>query len=132
VPLPPRPTADGDSRFFWEGVEKGELRIQRCGACGALRHPPRPMCARCHSLEWDSTVASGRGEIYSFVVHHHPPVYGFETPFAIALVELEEGTRIVGNVTDIAPADVRVGLPVEVNFVRVDDTWSLPQWRPRG
>ena len=127
----PRPSADGDSRFFWEGVEKGELRIQRCGACGTLRHPPRPMCARCRSLAWDSVVASGRGEIYSFVVHHHPPVYGFETPFAIALVELEEGTRIVGNVTDIAPAEVRVGLPVEVSFVRVDDAWTLPQWRPR-
>ena len=128
----PRPTADGDSRFFWEGVEKGELRIQRCGACGALRHPPRPMCGSCRSLAWDSIVASGRGEIYSFVVHHHPPVYGFETPFAIALVELEEGTRIVGNLTDVAPADVRVGLPVEVNFVRVDDAWTLPQWRPRA
>ena len=128
---PPRPTADADSRFFWEGVEKGELRIQRCAACGTLRHPPRPMCASCHSLEWESEVASGRGEIYSFVVHHHPPVYGFETPFAIALVELEEGMRIVGNVTGVAPADVRIGLPVEVNFVRVDDDWTLPQWRPR-
>ena len=74
---------------------------------------------------------SGRGEIYSFVVHHHPPVYGLETPFAIALVELEEGTRIVGNLADIAPADVRIGLPVAVNFVRVDDAWTLPQWRPR-
>ncbi len=131
MPRPPRPTANGDSRFFWEGVEKGELRIQRCGACGILRHPPRPMCARCHSLAWDSIVASGRGEIHSFVVHHHPPVYGFETPFAIALVELEEGTRIVGTVTDVAAADGCVGLPVEVNFVRVDDAWTLPQWRPR-
>ena len=119
-----------DSAFFWEGVEKGELRIQRCGSCGTLRHPPRPMCAHCHSLAWESVVASGRGEVYSFVVHHHPPVYGFETPFAIALVELEEGTRIVGNVTDIAPADLRVGQPVEVKFVRVDDEWTLPQWQP--
>jgi uncharacterized OB-fold protein len=131
VARPPRPTADADSRFFWEGAEKGELRIQRCSACGTLRHPPRPMCANCHSLAWESAIASGRGEIYSFVVHHHPPVYGFETPFAIALVELEEGTRIVGNVTGVAAADVRVGLPVEVNFVRVDDAWTLPQWRPR-
>jgi uncharacterized OB-fold protein len=89
------------------------------------------MCARCHSLEWETVVASGRGEIYSFVIHHHPPVYGFETPFAVALVELDEGTRIVGNVTDIAPADLRVGLPVEVNFVCVDNEWTLPQWQPR-
>ena len=122
---------DADSAFFWEGVEKEELRIQRCASCSKLRHPPRPMCPGCNSLEWDTIVSPGRGQVFSFVVHHHPPVFGFETPFAIALVELEEGTRIVGNVTDIAPADVRVGLPVEVNFVRVDDAWTLPQWRAR-
>ena len=128
---PPRPTMNADSRFFWEGVEKGELRIQRCTACGRLRHPPRPMCPACRSLEWDHVVSGGRGEIYSFVVHHHPPVFGFETPFAIALVELEEGTRIVGNVLDVTPDEVRVGLGVEVDFVRVQDEWTLPQWRRR-
>ncbi len=128
---PPRPSMDGDSAFFWEGVDKDELRIQRCTSCGGLRHPPRPMCPTCNSLEWDTVVSSGRGEIYSFVVHHHPPVYGFETPFAIALVELAEGTRIVGNVLGIDPADVRVGLPVDVSFVSVDGQWKLPQWRPR-
>ncbi len=128
---PPRPRMDRDSAFFWEGIEKGELRVQRCGGCGRLRHPPRPMCPGCNSLDWDSIVSSGRGEIHSFVVHHHPPVYGFDVPFAIGLVELEEGTRIVGNVLDIDPADLRVGLPVEVSFVRVDGEWTLPQWRPR-
>ncbi len=128
---PPRPTMDRDSAFFWEGVEKGELRVQRCAGCGSLRHPPRPMCPGCHSLEWDSVVASGRGEICSFVVHHHPPVYGFEPPFAIALVELEEGTRIVGNVTGAAPDELRIGMPVEVDFVRVAGEWTLPQWRLR-
>ncbi len=128
---PPRPTMDGDSAFFWEGVEKEELRIQRCASCRKLRHPPRPMCPGCNSLEWDSVVSSGRGEIYSYVVHHHPPVYGFETPFAIALVELEEGTRLVGNVLDIDPKDVRVGLPVEICYQSVEGEWKLPQWRPR-
>ncbi len=128
---PPRPTSDADSRFFWDGVAKGELRIQRCGGCRALRHPPRPMCPRCHSLDWDSVVASGRGAVYSFVVHHHPPVYGLETPFAVALVALDEGTRIVGNVTGLPPSEVRIGLPVEVDFASVDGAWTLPQWRPR-
>ncbi len=128
---PPRPTLNADSRFFWEGVEKGELRIQRCGGCGRLRHPPRPMCPGCRSLEWDHVVSSGRGEVYSFVVHHHPPVYGFETPFAVALVELQEGTRMVGNVAGLPADEVRVGLPVEVEYVRVQDQWTLPSWRPR-
>ena len=128
---PPRPSMNDDSAFFWEGVEKGDLRIQRCLDCTMLRHPPRPMCPACRSLEWDAIVASGRGVIYSYVIHHHPPVYGFETPFAIALVELEEGTRIVGNVLGLEPAEVQVGMPVEVSFESIDGEWMLPQWRPR-
>lgn len=90
------------------------------------------MCPACHSLEWDHIVSSGRGEVYSYVVHHHPPVYGFETPFAVAVIALEEGTRIVGNVLGVDPSRVQVGLPVEVCFVSVDGEWTLPQWRPRG
>ena len=128
---PPRPTMNRDSTFFWEGVEKAELRIQRCSACKALRHPPRPTCPRCLSFDWDSVLASGNGAVYSFIVHHHPPVYGFEIPFAIALIELEEGTRIVGNLPGVPPEKVRVGMPVEVSFARVDDEWTLPQWRPK-
>ena len=128
----PRPTMNADSAFFWEGVEKGELRIQRCQPCGTLRHPPRPMCSSCQSLEWDHVTASGRGEVYSFVVHHHPPVPGLDPPFAVAVVELEEGTRIVGNVIEIDPANVCIGMPVEVRFVRVHDEWTLPLWRPRA
>ncbi len=122
---------DRDSAFFWEGVEKGELRIQRCSACKELRHPPRPSCPRCTSLDWDTVLSGGNGEVYSFIVHHHPPVYGFEVPFAIALIELEEGTRIVGNLPGVPPEKVRVGMPVEVSFVRIDDEWARPQWRPR-
>ena len=122
---------NADSAFFWEGVEKSELCIQRCKACGTLRHPPRPMCSSCRSLEWDSVIASGRGEVYSFVVHHHPPVPGFDPPFVVAVVQLEEGTRIIGNVIDIDPADVRIGMPVQVCFVPVHDEWTLPLWRRR-
>lgn len=128
---PPRPTMNQDSAFFWEGTLAGELRIQRCAECGRLRHPPGPMCPTCNSLEWDSVVASGRGEVYSFIVHHHPPVYGLETPFAVAVVALEEGTRIVGNVVGRDPSEIEVGMPVEVRFVPVDGEWTLPQWQPR-
>lgn len=126
-----RPAPPQDSAFFWDGLEEGELRIQRCGGCGVLRHPPRPMCARCGSMDWDHVVSSGRGEVYSYVVHHHPPVPGRQMPFAVALVELDEGTRIVGNVLDAEVADVHVGMPLEVVFVR-DDGRTLPQWRPRS
>jgi uncharacterized protein len=126
LPPPPR-----DSAFFWEGVEARELRIQRCTGCGELRHPPRPMCPQCHSLDYDHVVSSGRGEVYSYVVHHHPPVPGQDHPFVVALVQLEEGTRILGNLLDAAPEDVHVGTPVQVDFVARSDGRLLPQWRPR-
>lgn len=120
-----------DAAFFWEGAEQGELRIQRCMSCGRLRHPPRPMCPHCRSLEHDHVVASGRGEVHSFVVHHHPPVPGRDGPFVVALVTLEEGTRIVGNLLDVLPDEVLIGMPVEVVFVRGDDGQMNPQWRRR-
>jgi uncharacterized protein len=127
----PKPPPPIDSAFFWEGVEADELRIQRCGSCSKLRHPPRPMCPWCRSTDRDYVVSAGRGEIYSFVVHHRPEVPGRDHPFAVALVALEEGTRIVGNVLDIAASDVRIGMPVDVAFVTNDKGRKLPQWRPR-
>jgi uncharacterized OB-fold protein/acyl dehydratase len=122
--LPPPPL---DSAFFWEGVEADELRIQRCCACGKLRHPPRPMCPYCNSLDWDYVVSKGTGEVYSFVVHHRPEVPGREHPFAVALVQLDEGTRIIGNVD----GDVHIGMPVRVSFELNENGRKLPQWRPR-
>jgi hypothetical protein len=126
--MPPPPI---DSAFFWEGVEQDELRIQRCVSCGKLRHPPRPMCPYCRSLERDYVVSPGRGEVYSFVVHHRPQVPGRENPFAVVLVELEEGTRIIGNAIDCEPGDVHVGMPVEVVFAPNDKGRKLPHWRSR-
>ena len=131
---PPRPSWDRDSAFFWEGLERRELRVQRCVACGALRHPPGPMCPDCQSLDRDWIVATGRGEVTSFVVHHHPPVLGFEPPFVVALVEIEEGTRLVANLAGVEPDAVEIGLAVEIEFQRIEgeDGWVLPRWRPRS
>jgi uncharacterized OB-fold protein/acyl dehydratase len=126
----PRPARSHDNAFFWEGVAAGELRIQRCLGCRALRHPPGPMCPRCHSLDWAPLVSSGRGHVYSFVVAHHPPVPPFAYPNAIALIELDEGTRLVSNLVGIDPADVAIGLRVRVEFTKVDDELVLPLFRP--
>ena len=120
-----------DTQHYWEGVAEGELRIQRCEN-GHLRHPPRPSCPECQSLEWDTVVASGKGEVHSYVVHHYPPVPGLETPYAVVLVDLEEGVRVVGNVVGIEPEAVEVGMAVAVEFVAVDDELTLPMWRPTG
>jgi uncharacterized protein len=133
-----RPQVSPDTAFFWAGTAAGELRIQRCGKCGALRHPPGPMCPRCREPQRPPggaggyAVAAGTGEVYSYVVHHHPPVPGKTLPFVIALVELPEGVRMVGELLGVRPDQVRVGLPVRADFVRIDDELTLPAWRPAG
>ena len=129
---PLRPAVGPDTAFFWEGVRQGELRIQRCAECGELRHPPGPMCPRCHATKRDHVAAQGRGVVHSHVVHHHPPVPGLRSPYVVALVELEEGVRMVGNLLGCPPEDVYVGMPVELEFQRMDDELTLPQWRPAG
>jgi hypothetical protein len=126
-----RPSVNRDTEFFWVGTARGELRIQRCGGCGELRHPPGPMCPSCGETKPEFVVASGRGEVYSYVVHHHPPVPGRTPPFVVALVVLEEGVRMLAELVDVPPPDVRVGLPVSAGFVRVDDELTMPVWRPR-
>ncbi|WP_338184027.1 bifunctional MaoC family dehydratase N-terminal/OB-fold nucleic acid binding domain-containing protein [Jatrophihabitans sp.] len=124
-----RPMISLDTRFFWDGTQAGELRIQRCPACGTLRHPPGPMCPSCGHESPEYVVASGRGEIFSYVVHHHPAVPGKKLPIVIALVELEEGVRMLGELLDCDPAEVSIGSPVTLALTRIDDDLTLPFWR---
>ena len=134
APKPPvgeilRPAISRDTEFFWAGTARHELRIQRCGECGALRHPPGPMCLACGAGKADYVVAAGTGEVYSYVVHHRPPVPGRRVPFVVALVQLPEGVRIVGELLGVAPGQVRIGMPVRAEFAEVDEELTLPAWR---
>ena len=129
-PKRPRPALTQDNRFFFDGAKEHKLLIQRCTACGTLRHPPRPACANCRSFEWDALEASGRGTIYSYTVNHYPQVPAFDYPLVVALVELEEGTRLVANVADITPETVAIGMPVVATFEAFDDDLTLPVFRP--
>jgi uncharacterized protein len=124
-----RPAVSPDTAFFWDGTAAGELRIQRCGGCGALRHPPGPMCPACGAARPGYVAAAGTGEVYSYVVQHHPPVPGKQMPLVVALVALPEGVRMVGELLGVSPDRARIGLPVRVEFVRIDDTLTLPAWR---
>ena len=125
-----RPLVTPDTSFFWAGTAAGELRIQRCESCGALRHPPGPCCPACGAMNQGYVVAAGTGEVFSYVVHHHPPVPGKRLPMVVALVQLPEGVRMVGEMPGVSPDRVRIGLPVRATFVRVDDELTLPAWRP--
>ena len=129
-PRRPRPALTQDNSFFFEGAARHQLLIQRCTNCGTLRHPPRPACAVCRSFEWDTLEASGRGTVYSFVVNHYPQVPAFDYPLVVALVELEEGTRLVANVSGITPDTVAIGMAVEAGFEDFDDDLSLPVFHP--
>jgi uncharacterized OB-fold protein len=124
-----RPVTSPDTEFFWAGTAAGELRIQHCDGCGALRHPPGPMCPSCGTMSAGYVVAAGTGEVYSYVVHHHPPVPGKKLPIVIALVQLPEGVRMTGELLGVGSDQVRIGLPVRAEFVKVDDGLTLPAWR---
>jgi len=133
---PMLPLVTPDTAFFWDGTAVGELRIQRCARCGALRHPPGPMCPACGEASTAGvaggegyTVAAGTGEVFSYVVHHHPPVPGKRLPMVVALVQLPEGVRILGEMPGVRPDQVRIGLPVRVTFTQAGDM-ALPTWRP--
>jgi len=125
-----RPVIGHDNKWWWDRINEGELPIQRCKGCGTLRHPPRPMCWKCQSLEWDHLAASGKGTIYSYVVVHRPPFPGYEYPLVVAVVELDEGTRIVSNLAGIDSQDVKIGMPVKLSIENVDEELKLPLFRP--
>jgi uncharacterized OB-fold protein/acyl dehydratase len=129
-PLRPRPALTQDNSFFFEGAKQHRLLVQRCTACGTLRHPPRPSCANCRSFDWEPFEVSGRGTVYSFVVNHYPQVPAFDYPLVVALIELEEGTRLIANVTGITPESAAIGMAVEVGFEDFDDELSLPVFHP--
>ncbi len=125
-----RPMKNRDTEFFWQGTAAGELRLQQCGACAALRHPPGPACPACGALDRTYVVASGRGTVFSYVVHRHPPVPGRELPILLVLVDLEEGVRMVGELVGAEAEEIEIGMPVSVGFRRIDDDLTLPVWRP--
>ena len=127
------PTISPDTEFFWNGLRDHKLLIQRCNGCQTLRHPPRPMCPKCRSLDWTGIEASGRGTVYSYVMPHEPRFPFFDYPYIVALVQLAEGVRLVSNLTDIDPADVVVGMPVEAYYQAFDGPDKdvvLHQFRP--
>jgi uncharacterized OB-fold protein len=129
---PLRPVVSRDTEFFWAGTSVRELRVQRCEDCGAVRHPPGPRCTACGSDRRGYLLAGGTGTIFSYVVHHHPPVSGRTVPFVVALIELPEGVRMLGELVDVDPLDtaaIQIGAPVHVTWQQVDDALTLPAWR---
>jgi uncharacterized OB-fold protein len=101
---------------FWQGCRSGELRYQRCGECGLSNFPPTEHCRQCMSAELDWRTSEGVGEIYSWTVVHRPVTPEFESPYAPAIITLDEGYQMLTNIVGVAPTDLAVGMPVQVEF----------------
>jgi uncharacterized OB-fold protein len=135
MPQPPGPvfTPTPETLPFWEAARRHELMLPRCRACGFLFYYPRAACPRCLSGDLEWRRMSGRGRLDTFtVVHRGLPNFALGTPYIIAMVELEEGPRLMSNLVDVEPdpAKIRIGMPLEVVFRDVSDTIALPHFRP--
>ena len=128
----PIPAVTPELQPFFEGAKHRELRVQRCRACGALRFPARSICSECLSTEAEWVAVSGRGEVFSFNVMHqvYHPGFAAEVPYAVVVVQLAEGPKMVTNLVGVAPHAVRIGMPVRVVFEDVSDEVSLPKFAP--
>ncbi|HTO08422.1 MAG TPA: Zn-ribbon domain-containing OB-fold protein [Myxococcota bacterium] len=132
-PRRPKPVPTPETRHYWEGARAGELRLQRCRSCSQAYFPPRPFCPHCASGDTEVFRASGRASLYSYVIHHRP-MPGFEPPYAIAVVTLAEGPRMMTNLVGVpqTPEALELDMPLELTFHKLDDEISLPVFRPAG
>lgn len=128
----PLPQVNADTRPFWEGCREHLLKIQKCGNCGRLRWPPGFLCPDCISPAVEWITATGKGRVYTFAVYHQAFHPGFqeELPYVVALVELDEGPRMMTNIIDCDPAGLACDMPLEVAWEDRSDEFSVPCFRP--
>ena len=125
------PTPTPETQHYWDGAREGELRIQACNSCEQYYFPPRAFCPKCGSRDVKVVKASGKGRLYSYIINHLPSP-GYTQPFTVAIVELEEGVRLMTNLLDVEPdpANLELDMPLEVTFEKLTDEISLPQFKP--
>lgn len=130
----PLPITTPETKEFWEGCKRGELLIQRCKDCGTYRFFPIPMCYNCNSFNSEWAKVSGKGKIHSWVVvtHNIHPAFANDIPYAVVSVQLDEqeNVRLLGNIVDCRPEEIKPNMPVEVFFDKVTDEFTLPKWKP--
>lgn len=126
----PDPVETPDTAFFWAAAARGELVALGCSDCGELSHPPRPMCPRCHSTRRAERKLSGRGRVLSWTVPRHPAPLGFAEPPIVALVDLDEGIRLVSNLVGVVPEAIEPRMRVAVEFAATAGGKAVPVFRP--
>lgn len=127
----PKPTPE--TQHYWDGTKEGELRLQRCSSCSHVYFPPRPFCPECASQDVEVFAASGKGTLYSYVINHRAPK-GWEAPYSLAVVQLDEGPRMMTNIIGCpqTPEALQLDMPVEVTFDQVSEEIALPKFKPAG
>lgn len=115
------PHSNLDFDFFYDGLEDGKLLIQRCDQCHRLRNPPLPMCPNCNSLKWTPEEMARTGTLFSYTVHHHPPLPGFTIPHAMGIVALDDGNRFFAAFDEIPLHKIKIGLRLKAEFFRRND-----------
>ncbi len=128
----PLPVPDADTRPFWEGTKKHELRIQRCQSCRSFFFYPRSVCPKCHSQQLEWVRVSGKAQLYSYAIVHRATNAGFapDVPYTYVIVQLEEGPRMISNVVQCPLNGLRIGMPLEVTFEDVTVDVTLPKFKP--
>lgn len=131
--LKPLPHPTELTQPFWDGVRAEKLLIQKCSSCGLLRHTPKLWCPECLSDDYTWAQMSGNGEVYSYTIMHRAPATSFQTeiPYAVALVELDEGVKMISNLISCPIEDVKIGMPVKVTYERANDEITLFKFAPR-
>jgi hypothetical protein len=126
------PTIEPESQPYWDAATEHRLLIQRCAACGAAQHYPRPFCVTCWSDDVSWEEASGRGTLYTFstVYMNDLPPFAERVPYVVGAVDLEEGPRVMSNIVGADPAELEVGMDVVVEFQDLDDQITAPVFRP--
>ena len=129
----PIPAITPDMSEFFDGARQGRLMVQKCGGCGMLRFPAYEICSKCNSTKSSWVPVSGRGEVFSFNIMHqiYHPAFAAEVPYAVVVVELEEGCKFVSNLHGVKPHEIKCGMPVEVTFEKLSDEVSIPKFRIR-
>lgn len=118
---------------YWNGLKEHKLVLQRCNSCGKAWFPIGPTCMHCFSFDHDWDVMSGKGVIHNYVVYHKPwmPWLEKRVPYAVVSVEIEEGPRLTTNLLEVPSSEVKIGMPVEAAYEKINDKITLLQFRPR-
>ena len=128
----PLPTPDTDSAAFWSGLKEGKLLLQHCLDCGNVQYYQQSLCRRCGGERLEHRAASGRGKVHSFsVVYRAPgPAFKRDVPYAVLLVDLEEGPRMISSLVGAKPESVTFDMPVQLVCEKASDEITLPRFRP--